>query len=93
VSTPDYYAAAWAFFKALEQYRVDHPEDDDVPIAIVEEFGEDAILRGLALVAAEIRSELRQHAQHVGCDCGSDQWLDDWVLKAATDVGPEDTDP
>jgi hypothetical protein len=31
---------------------------------------------GLALVAAFIRDALRHHAQQIGCDCGSDAWLD-----------------
>lgn len=45
MAVPDHYAAAWAFFKALEHYRDDHPEDDEVPVAIVDEWGDDAIMR------------------------------------------------
>lgn len=88
------YSAAWAFFKALEQYRDEHPEDDEVPIAIVDEWGEDAIMRGLALVAAMIRQELRRHAEATGCDyCGSDEWLEDWVLRAAATTGEDEDEP
>lgn len=75
------YAAAWALFRGLERYQ--EPEDDEVLIAIVDEFGEDAMMRGLALVGAVIRAELRQHAEHVGCRCGSDEWLDEHVFDAA----------
>lgn len=37
-----------------------------------------------------IRAELRQHAEQVGCACGSDEWLDEHVLHAA--AAPYDED-
>jgi len=56
--------AALSFFVALETRS---PGDaDEVCIPIVEEFGEDAILRGLALVAALLRHHLQQHAGKLG---------------------------
>jgi hypothetical protein len=44
--------------------------------AIWSRWGEEEIMVGLALVAAFIRDALRHHAQQIGCDCGSDAWLD-----------------
>jgi hypothetical protein len=33
-------------------------------------------MAGLALVASFMRDALRTHAGRLGCDCGSDAWLD-----------------
>lgn len=67
------YRAALAFFIAVEHDPMDD-EHNDIADALVREFGEDEILRGLALVAAVLRESLLEHAN--GCDCGSDAWLE-----------------
>jgi hypothetical protein len=43
---------------------------------LVEEYGEEELMAGLALVASFMRDALRGHAERLGCDCGSDSWLD-----------------
>jgi hypothetical protein len=41
---------------------------------IIDEYGADLLLPGMALGAAVIRERLREHAR--ACDCGSDEWLE-----------------
>jgi hypothetical protein len=69
------FMAAWAFFRAVEHVPMDD-DHNDLAQALVDEFGEDDILRGLALVAAVLRDGLITHARRLGCSCGSDAWLE-----------------
>jgi hypothetical protein len=80
--------AAWAFFIAVEHVPMDDAHED-IAATVVDEYGEDAILRGLALVAAAMREELRHHADQLGCTCGSDAWLEQMRLHYAAQE-PED---
>jgi hypothetical protein len=67
------YSAALSFFRAVETDPMTD-EANDIADMLVDEYGPDEILRGLAIVAAVMRKALRDHAN--GCDCGSDAWLD-----------------
>lgn len=78
--------AAWALFKALET------DDYDTANDIADAWDAFDLQRGLTLVAAVIRAELRQHAEQVGCACGSDEWLDEHVLHAAATGDDQDGD-
>jgi hypothetical protein len=80
--TDEGYAAALAFFRALEYTPMDD-EHNEIADMLVDEYGPDEILRGLALVAAFMRDAIREHAN--GCDCGSDAWLDRAIYANAVD--------
>ena len=83
--TDEGYRAALSFFRAVEHTPMDD-EHNDVADMLVDEYGPDEILRGLALVAAVMRNELLHHGARFGCDCGSNAWLDRLVYQnAATD--------
>jgi hypothetical protein len=69
------YSAALAYFRAVEHEPMDD-EHDQLAGDLCEEDGERELMMGLALVASFMRDALRHHAQQVGCDCGSDCWLD-----------------
>jgi hypothetical protein len=73
--TDEGYSAALAYFRAVE---TDPMTDEQNKLAgdLVEEYGEEEIMAGLALVAAFIRDALRHHGERLGCDCGSAEWLD-----------------
>jgi hypothetical protein len=47
------------------------------------EIGTDGLLSGWALVAALLRKLLVDHADQVGCDCGSAEWLEETQLHYA----------
>jgi len=81
--TDEGYSAALSYFRAVE---TDPMTDEANKLAgdLVEEFGEEEIMMGLALVAALLRDALLEHA-HGACDCGSDQWLDRAIYAAAVD--------
>ena len=72
------FLGALAFFRALE-----HDPPDDVHNALagdlVKEFGEKSLMTGLALVSTVLRYELLRHAAKLGCDCGSNAWLERMV--------------
>jgi hypothetical protein len=74
--TPDHYQAAWALFKAYEL------GDEALVTAIYDEWDDFDLQRGLTLVAAVLRKQLRDHAKQLGCGCGSDAWVEDRVLNA-----------
>jgi hypothetical protein len=80
--TDEGYRAALAYFRAVEHTPMDD-EHNELAGDLVEEYGEDEILRGLALVAAFLRDALRHHAEQLGCSCGSDSWLAEAVAHAA----------
>jgi hypothetical protein len=80
--TDEGYRAALSFFRAVETDPMTEAANETADM-LVDEYGPDEILRGLALVAAFLRDALQEHAN--GCDCGSLAWLDRAVSKAAMD--------
>ena len=67
-------------FVELEQVEEDgrelpDPAVDDLVAGAEETIGTDGLLSGWALLAAYLRARLIEHAQTVGCDCGSQDWL------------------
>jgi hypothetical protein len=73
--TDEGYGAALSYFRAVEHTPMDE-EHNQLAGDLVEEYGEEELMMGLALVAAFIRDALRTHGERLGCDCGSDAWLD-----------------
>ncbi len=63
------YRAAWSLFVGLE--RADGTSAD-----IREEYDPAFLLTGMGVVATRLRQALLEHAKRVGCDCGSDEWLE-----------------
>ena len=80
--TDEGYAAALSYFRAVETDPMT-PEANETAGMLVDEYGEEEIMAGLALVAAFMRNALREHAN--GCDCGSDAWLDRAIYSNAVD--------
>ena len=76
------YRAALAYFVAVE---TDPMTDEANKLAgdLVEEYGEEELMVGLALVAAFLRDALRNHAAQLECNCGTDEWLDKVVYANA----------
>jgi hypothetical protein len=75
IMTDEGYRAALSYFRAVEHTPMDD-EHNDVADMLVDEYGPDEVLRGLALVASFMRDALRTHAERLGCPCGSNKWLD-----------------
>jgi hypothetical protein len=83
-------AIVWGLFVLLERIAesdrdLPDPEVDAFLEAAESEVGTDGLLSGWAIVAAVIRKQLLDHADKVGCDCGSDQWLERELLRARED--------
>ena len=83
------YRAALAYFVAVETDPMTDEANETAELLIAQ-YGEDEIMSGLALVAAFMRDALRSHAERVGCDCGSDSWLDRAVYANAVLDGHDD---
>lgn len=66
----DSYRTVWSLFIAI-----DH-DDQDTIAAILEEYDHAALLEGWDVVAKRLRQALQDHAETLGCDCGSDEWLE-----------------
>jgi hypothetical protein len=79
--TADHYAQAWAYFKACEN------EDQALATEMLNQWDNYDLQRGLTLVAAVLRKQLRDHAEQLGCQCGSDSWVEDRVLNARLRLG------
>jgi hypothetical protein len=75
IMTDEGYSAALSYFRAVEHTPMDD-QHNEIAGMLVEEYGEEEIMAGLALVAAFIRDALRHHGERLGCDCGSAEWLD-----------------
>ena len=73
------YRATWALFIAIEA------GDNDVIEAIWEEYDETTLLKGWSVVAGRLRMALLEHAERLGCDCGSEEWLEAERLNIAED--------
>jgi hypothetical protein len=69
------YGAALAYFRAVEHTPMTD-EANKLAGDLVEEYGEEELMAGLALVAASLRDALRNHAAELECDYGTDEWLD-----------------
>jgi hypothetical protein len=83
------YRAALSYFRAVEHTPMDD-QHNQLAGDLVEEYGEEEIMAGLALVASFIRDALRTHAERLGCDCGSTAWLDRAVYANAVLDGHDD---
>jgi hypothetical protein len=80
VAVPDEFSITWSLFAELEQVEEDgrdlpDPEVDALVAGAESTIGTEGLLSGWALVAAWLRARLIEHAQTVGCDCGSQNWL------------------
>jgi hypothetical protein len=80
VTDTDPTAIVWALFTKLEGVEgagrdLPDPEVDAFFDAAEAEIGYDGLMGGWAIVAALLRKRLIEHAEQVGCDCGSDDWL------------------
>jgi hypothetical protein len=72
------YATAWAMFVLQETDRLEMADELWAGFE-----GDDAeLVRSMTLVAAVLRKVVRDHAEKVGCDCGSDHWLEEELLRA-----------
>ena len=83
------YRAALAYFRAVEFTPMDDAHNK-LAADLIEEWGEEELMMGLALVAASMRHALRHHAERLGCDCGSDAWLDRAIYANAVLDGHDD---
>lgn len=73
-------AVVWGLFVLLEMTAeqdkdLPDPEVDAFLEAAEAEVGTDGLLSGWAIVAAILRKHLIDHADTLGCDCGSPEWL------------------
>lgn len=80
MAVPDEFSIAWSLFVELEQVEEDgrdlpDPAVDDLLDGAESTIGTGGLLSGWALCAAYLRRRLTEHAQTVGCDCGSQEWL------------------
>ena len=81
-------AIVWGLFVLLERIAesdkdLPDPEVDAFLDAAEAEVGTDGLLSGWAIVAALLRQRLIEHAEQVGCDCGSAEWLNSEQLRLA----------
>jgi len=67
----------WSLFTAIEL------GDQEMNEQIWQETDDDTLLYGWHMVAAHLRLSLREHAETVGCTCGSDEWLKSERLRLA----------
>jgi hypothetical protein len=75
-SDPSELPITWGLFIKLETAPMGELEDAwAFEEAAEAEIGVDGLLRGWALVAAVLRKHLQDHAEKMGCDCGSEDWL------------------
>lgn len=72
------YRIAWSLFVGLER-------QDGRSQAIRDTYDAETLLLGMGVVATRLRHALRQHAEVLGCDCGSDAWLERELLHNAED--------
>jgi hypothetical protein len=84
MSELDPFQITWGLFTALETAE-ELPDltVDGLLEAAEAEIGTDGLLSGWALVAALLRKLLVDHADQVGCDCGSAEWLEETQLHYA----------
>jgi hypothetical protein len=64
------YRVTWSLFIAIE-----HGDNETIE-SIWQEYDEDTLLRGWGVVAKRLLMALREHAETLGCGCGSEAWLE-----------------
>jgi hypothetical protein len=75
-SDPAELPITWGLFVKLQMAPEGELEDVwDYNTAAEAEIGVDGLMRGWDLVACVLLKYLRDHAAKLGCDCGSDEWL------------------
>jgi hypothetical protein len=84
-----YTPVAWALFTKLEEVEeagrdLPDPEVDGFVEAAEAEIGVGGLLSGWAIVAALLRKSLIEHAETLGCNCGSLEWLRSEQLRLAS---------
>jgi hypothetical protein len=85
MSDLDPFLIVWGLFRALESAEdLPDPTVNDLLDQAEDEIGVQGLYSGWALVAARLRDVLLVHAQEVGCDCGSLQWLEQEQLHYAS---------
>jgi hypothetical protein len=78
------FLVTWSLFRALEAADdLPDPVVDDLYENAIEQIGGDGLDSGWALVAARLRQALQDHAERVGCNCGSLEWLEAEQLRQA----------
>jgi hypothetical protein len=83
---PERLRAAWQLFTALETENWELSED------IRDEYPTLDLLHGMGVVAAYLRGQLRHHAKHLGCDCGSAEWLTEVAMSHLATLEEDDDD-
>ena len=88
MSDPDPTAVVWGLFVLLETTAeqdkdLPDPEVDAFLEAAEAEIGPDGLMSGWAIVAAILRKHLIDHAETLGCECGSAEWLNSEQLRLA----------
>jgi hypothetical protein len=88
VTDTDPTAMTWGLFVLLETTAeqdkdLPDPEVDAFLEAAESEIGVDGLLSGWAIVSAILRKHLIDHANTLGCDCGSHEWLNSEQLRLA----------
>jgi hypothetical protein len=81
--TVDAFRAVWSLFTAIEL------GDDEGKDLLLNEYDTWTLLHGWHVTAARLRQVLREHAETVGCYCGTDEWLADERLRLAMIQGDE----
>jgi hypothetical protein len=77
VNEADPFLVAWGLFRALEAAEMlPDPTVGELLEAAEAEIGVQGLYSGLALVATVLRYRSQEHAQELGCDCGSVAWLE-----------------
>jgi hypothetical protein len=91
VTDADPFLVTWGLFRALETAddALPDPVVDDLYADAIEQIGGDGLDSGWALVAARLRQALLDHAETLGCDCGSLAWLEREQLHYAEREPPE----
>ena len=69
------FLGALALFRAIEHDPPDKSHNR-LAAALIDEWGAESLTIGLALVSSVLRYEVLRHAAKLGCDCGSDAWLE-----------------
>ena len=82
----DAFRTTWALFAAIQA------KDEERINDILTATDDWVLMHGWDCVAARLLDVLRHHAHAVGCNCGSDEWLESERLHLATLKGKEEQD-
>jgi hypothetical protein len=84
VTYADPVAVTWGLFCKLEAAEtLPDPEVEAFFEAAESEIGTDGLLSGWTIVAALLRKRLIKHAETLGCECGSAEWLNSEQFRLA----------